>query len=112
MPHAGNNSAVTQATDDSFADIVDKNSGTVLVDFYADWCGPCQVQRGVLEEYAAEHSNVHVVRVNVDESPTLAQMYLIDSIPDLKVFRDGRLVTEHVGLADGVTIDALLLEAE
>lgn len=73
----------------------------VLVDFYADWCGPCRMVAPVLEQLAAEtpETEARIVKVNVDESPELAQRYGVSSIPNLKVFRDGQVVNEHLGFA-------------
>jgi len=72
----------------------------VLVDFYADWCGPCRMLAPVLQELAAETDDAKVVKVDVDENPGLAARYGITSIPSVMVFRDGRVVAQHVGLAD------------
>lgn len=80
----------------------------VLVDFYADWCGPCQLLAPVLEELARETPNAKVVKVNVDENPKLAAQYEIDSIPRLLVFRDGEIVGERSGLASKTTLKSLL----
>ena len=80
----------------------------VLLDFYADWCGPCRMVAPVLEELARETTNARIVKVNVDESPQLASRYGISSIPNLKVFQDGQVVGEQVGLANKAQLKALL----
>ena len=79
---------VQYATDSTFQDLVLESTQPVLVDFYADWCGPCQRLAAVLEELAAEKSQASIVKVNVDQCPGLAQRYQIDAIPSLKVFRE------------------------
>jgi len=71
--------------------------GKVLVDFYADWCGPCKMLAPVLEEISREHGDLSIVKVNVDEHPLLAQKYSVMSIPSLIYFVDGKDVNHHVG---------------
>jgi thioredoxin 1 len=80
----------------------------VLVDFYADWCGPCRMLGPVLEQLADEVTDAAIVKVNVDENPDLASRYRISSIPALKVFRGGEVVAEHVGMASKSQLKALL----
>lgn len=70
------------------------------MDFYADWCGPCQKLAPVLEELAAETPNAKIVKVNVERSPDLAAEYGVDSIPSLKVFKNGQVTDQVVGLAN------------
>jgi len=96
------------ATDVTFAEHVNSKSGMVLVDFYADWCGPCKVQGTILADYARSNPGVSVVKVNVDESPELAAKFKITGIPSLKVFRGDVLSAEHVGIADAATLNELL----
>ena len=70
----------------------------VLVDFYADWCGPCRMLAPVLQDISSERSNVKIVKVNVDEAEKVAQRFGIMSIPTLMVFKDGKEVSKKVGL--------------
>jgi thioredoxin 1 len=85
-------------TDASFADDVLQADGPVLVDFWAEWCGPCRMVAPVLEEIAGEHKDkITVVKVNIDENPTIARDYQIMSIPTMSVFNKGELVKSIVG---------------
>ena len=72
-------------------------TGTVLVDFYADWCGPCKMIAPILEEVAAERTDITVLKVNVDEAAALAGRFGIVSIPTLIVMKEGREATRLVG---------------
>lgn len=99
---------VHHAGEADFSKLVLNSNVTVLVDFYADWCRPCKMVAPVLEELARETTGVKIVKVNVDHSPRLAARYGINSIPNLKVFRDGKVVDEEVGLASKARLKAML----
>lgn len=70
---------------------------TVLVDFYADWCGPCKMLTPVIDEIAAEHPEVKIVKLNVDNAPEIASRYSVMSIPTLIVFKNGQPAGQSVG---------------
>jgi thioredoxin 1 len=93
------NTTTTKAvTDTSFADDVLKSDKTVLVDFWAVWCGPCRMVAPILEEIATEHADkISVVKLNVDENPQTAQAYGVASIPTLNVYRGGQVVKTIIG---------------
>lgn len=80
----------------------------VLVDFYADWCGPCKALAPVLEEFANENPDAKIVKVNVDENYELAARYKIDSIPSLLIFKDSELAARHMGFADKAVLQQLV----
>ncbi len=71
--------------------------GTVILDFYADWCGPCKMIGPVLEQVAEENSDLTVVKVNVDENISLAQQYGVQGIPALFVLKEGKVVAQKAG---------------
>lgn len=71
--------------------------GIVILDFYADWCGPCKMIGPVLEQVANENSDVKVVKVNVDENIGLAQQYGVQGIPALFVLKQGKVVSQKAG---------------
>jgi len=92
----------------NFDEKVLRFSGTVLVDFYADWCGPCQKLAPVLEEVAREMPDAKIVKVDVDRNRELAIRYQVSTIPRLLVFRNGHLISQHNGFADKASIIQLL----
>lgn len=71
--------------------------GTVLVDFYADWCGPCKMLGPVIEELSRENPGISIIKVNVDEHEDLAREYAVMSIPTLLLIQDGQIVKKQVG---------------
>ena len=79
-------------------------SGTTLVDFFAEWCGPCKMLGPVLDEVSKEYPDINFVKVNVDENMDLAQKFGIMSIPTVYIFKDGEVVKNFGGYrdADGV----------
>ena len=90
--------AILHVNESEFDREVLRDSGTVLVDFWATWCGPCRMLAPILEELSGQHPELKIVKVDVDENRNLALQYGIESIPTLLVFRNGQLVNRSVGL--------------
>lgn len=89
--------AALHLTKDNFEKEVLQATEPVLVDFWATWCGPCQMVGPIIEEVASEVTNAKVCKVDVDEQPELARQYRVMSIPTLMVFKDGQAVKREVG---------------
>ena len=83
-------------TDDFDSEVLE-SEGPVLVDFWAEWCGPCHAIAPVLDQIAAERSDLKVVKLNIDEEPAVAQRYGVMSIPTLILFKDGEPAAAAVG---------------
>lgn len=87
--------AVVGATKDNFGELT--GEGKVLVKFYADWCGPCQMMKPVVEEFAEKHPDVKVLEVNIDDEDELAEKYEVSTIPCFVAMKDG----EETARAEG-----------
>lgn len=93
-----NNMAALHITKENFEAEVLKSDKPVLVDFWAEWCGPCQMLLPVVEELAGEVANAKICKINVDEQPELAAQYRVMTIPTLLVIKDGNVVSTSVGV--------------
>jgi len=100
-------------TEQNFAFEILQSNLPVLVDFYADWCGPCQMASPVLEELAKEYEGkVRFGKVNVDQGQTLAQKYGVMSIPTLIIFQNGKEVARQVGFSGKKALIDLILKVK
>ena len=100
--------SVLHITKDTFQSEVLEAKETVLVDFWATWCGPCRMIAPILEEIAAEYPEVKVCKIDVDQEMELAASFRVSSIPSLFVLKNGKVVNQAVGAMPKVKILALL----
>lgn len=100
--------SVVSINNNNFENEVLKSSKPVLVDFYADWCGPCRMVSPVVDQIANEHPEYKVVKVNVDEQPELASKFNVMSIPALFVVNNGQVVNKSVGAKPKAQILSML----
>jgi thioredoxin 1 len=90
--------AAKSVTDQSFEADVLKSSKPVLVDYWAEWCGPCKMIGPIVEESATQYADrLSVVKLNVDENPVTASRFQVRGIPTLMLFKDGQPVATHIG---------------
>ena len=97
--------AIVHVDDKDFDNSIKK--GTVLVDFYADWCGPCRMLSPIIEELV-EQRDINVVKVNVDEANETARKFGIMSIPTIIVFKDGKEINKQVGLCSKEELEKMI----
>ena len=100
--------SVVEINKDNFNDEVINYKGSVLVDFYANWCGPCKMLRPVLASVAGSHDDIKVVSINVDEAENLAMSYGISSIPCIIKFKDGNELERSIGFKSKEEIEKLI----
>ena len=89
--------SVLHITKETFENEVLKSDKPVLLDFFADWCGPCKMIAPILDEIAQEREDIKVCKVNVDQEPELAAKYQVMSIPSLFVIKDGEVTNQALG---------------
>jgi thioredoxin 1 len=100
--------SVLKINNENFRSEVLQSEKVVLLDFYADWCGPCRMLGPIIDEIAAENPNIKVGKVNVDENMELANQFKVVSIPLLVVIKDGEVVNKSLGVSPKEEILALL----
>lgn len=102
-------SQILHVTDDSFEKEVLQSDGAVLVDYWAEWCGPCKMIAPVLEELASEYSGkLTVAKLNIDDNPNTPPKYGIRGIPTLMLFKDGNVEATKVGAVSKSQLTAFI----
>lgn len=99
---------VLKLTKTNFDNEVLKSDKPVLIDFFANWCGPCRMLSPVVEEIAEETTTTKVCKVNVDEEPELANAFGVSSIPMLAVMKNGKVVASSVGVKPKAAIEKMI----
>jgi thioredoxin 2 len=103
---------ISDATDDTFAEVVENSGIPVIVDFWADWCGPCRMVGPVLEQLAREMAGkVKLVKVDADRAAALSRRFAIRHIPMLLLLSEGRVVAQRAGAAGAPELRAWVREA-
>ncbi len=100
--------SVIKINKENFANEVLNSDKPVLIDFYADWCGPCRMVGPIVLEIANERSDIKVGKINVDEEPELAAQFQVMSIPMLAVMKNGKLTNQVIGYRPKDQIEAML----
>ena len=101
--------SIVHVTDDSFEDEVLKSAKPVLVDYWADWCGPCKMIAPVLDEIATEYlGRLKIAKLNIDENPKTPPKYGIRGIPTLMLFRDGEVEATKIGAVSKSQLTAFI----
>jgi thioredoxin 1 len=104
-------SSARDVTDQNFDTEVLGSDKPIMVDFWAEWCGPCRAVSPILDQIATEHSEkIDVVKLNVDDNPETAMKYQITSIPTMKVFKGGEVVKTVIGAKPKPALEADLQE--
>ncbi|MCX4303330.1 MAG: thioredoxin [Clostridia bacterium] len=99
---------VMSVSNENFEGEVLKSDKKVLIDFYADWCGPCKMLSPIVEEVARDNSDIKVVKINIDENEELAVKYGVASIPTLIVIENGEVKNIRVGLMSKSEVEELV----
>ena len=100
--------SVLKITEENFEEEVLKSNQEVVIDFYADWCGPCKMQSPIIDKLAEERQDIKVGKINVDESSSIAEQYGIMSIPTIMVIKNGEIASKFVGLTPKEIIEQSL----
>ena len=100
--------AALKITKDNFVTEVLEAKETVLVDFWASWCGPCKMIGPIIDQIAEERTDIKVCKINVDEEPELAVQFKVMSIPTLLVFKDGKVKNQSLGAKPKAAILSML----
>ena len=99
---------IIDITNENFENEVVKSDIPVLVDFWAEWCGPCRMIAPIVHEIAEQRSDIKVCKVNVDNNPQLCNQFGIDSIPTLLLFKNGEVAAKSVGYSNKAVLESFI----
>ena len=103
------NNSIIHVTDSSFEEDVLKSEAPVMVDYWAEWCGPCKMIAPILDEIAEEYTDsLTVAKINIDENPRTPQQYSVRGIPTLMIFKDGEPIGTKVGAVSKLQLSAFI----
>lgn len=99
---------IIDITNENFENEVVKSEIPVLVDFWAEWCGPCRMIAPIVHEIAEQRSDIKVCKVNVDNNPRLCNQFGIDSIPTLLLFKNGEVAAKSIGYSNKAVLESFI----
>lgn len=99
---------IIDITNENFENEVVKSDIPVLVDFWAEWCGPCRMIAPIVHEIAEQRSDIKVCKVNVDNNPQLCNQFGIDSIPTLLLFKNGEVAAKSIGYSNKAVLESFI----
>ncbi len=102
-------SDILKINDSNFEETINKNN-LVVVDFWAEWCGPCQMFASIFEDFAKDNKDVVCAKLNIDDSPKVAEKHNVLSIPTIMVFKNGKVVSQQTGAVPKSLIQSLVDE--
>lgn len=100
--------SIQKLNKDNFNSVIEGSDKLIIVDFYADWCGPCKMVAPILQEVADENTDIEVYKVNIDEEPGIAKDFAVRSIPTIISFKDGKEHKKTIGVQPKDTMLDLL----
>ena len=99
---------IIDITNENFENEVVKSEIPVLVDFWAEWCGPCRMIAPIVHEIAEQRSDIKVCKINVDNNPQLCNQFGIDSIPTLLLFKNGEVAAKSIGYSNKAVLESFI----
>jgi len=99
---------IIDITNENFENEVVKSEIPVLVDFWAEWCGPCRMIAPIVHEIAEQRSDIKICKVNVDNNPQLCNQFGIDSIPTLLLFKNGEVAAKSIGYSNKAVLESFI----
>lgn len=102
---------IVELTMDNFVDEVKNSDKPVVIDFFADWCGPCKMMAPIFQELAQENTNIKFAKCNVDDNTALAMQFQVQSIPTIVVVKDGNVAGKNIGFVSKDELENMIHNA-